>query len=417
MTEAMSWSLLAAAMDQVHNAVVITDADFSAGGPHVVFCNPAFLALTGYHRDEIVGLNLRVLQGPETDPKVIAHLRECLRLGEYFEGQTVNYRKDGTPYTVQWSISPVRDAQGTIVNYVSVQQDVSARLLAEADRDMLAEALAVVAEPVMVTDASHHLVYVNHAFEQVTGYRGDEVLGRAPRFLYEGGGEEQTYETIVARLDQGLEVREHVTLRAKDGHLMHNVHNVKPSRFSTDRAVRNVSSFTDVTDLVHVADSLREQASTDPLTGLRNRRSGEAVLQARMREFQQAGRTLSVAICDIDHFKRINDTFGHGTGDEVIVDVAWTLSTSVRDQDVAVRWGGEEFLLILVGTSIDGAVQIAERVRAGVQAVERPEVGEVTISIGVAQALDGDNVETVLSRADGALYEAKRAGRNRVHRA
>lgn len=146
--------LLAAAMDQVRNAVVITDADFTNNGPHVVFCNPAFLTLTGYDEQEIVGINLKILQGPETDPTVIAHLRECLKNNEYFEGQTINHRKDGSPYIVQWSISPVFDDAGKVTNYVSVQQDVSARLRAEFDRDMLAEALAVVADPVMVTGPS-----------------------------------------------------------------------------------------------------------------------------------------------------------------------------------------------------------------------------------------------------------------------
>lgn len=88
--------LLATAMDQVRNAVVITDADFSNNGPHVVFCNRAFLEQTGYDEGEIVGLNLKVLQGPDTDRTVIAYLRQCLERDEHFEGQTVNYRKDRT---------------------------------------------------------------------------------------------------------------------------------------------------------------------------------------------------------------------------------------------------------------------------------------------------------------------------------
>jgi diguanylate cyclase (GGDEF)-like protein/PAS domain S-box-containing protein len=408
-----STNLVQVAMEQVRNAVVITDADFSHDGPHVVMCNPAFVAMTGYGADEILGRNLRILQGPDTDPEVIARLRACLTDDTYFEGQTVNYRKDGTPYNVQWSISPVRDDSGRVTHYVSVQQDITARLRAEAERDMLAEALQVVADPVMVTDFQHRVVFVNQAFEHVTGYAADMILGQTPRVLYEGTGSEGTYEVIAVELEARRPVHEQVTIRTREGHLLHTVHSVTPNHQSDPRLARNISSFTDVTDLVRSAGELHKQATTDVMTGLSNRRAGELALQALLEE-RVSGRPLSVALCDIDHFKRVNDTYGHLVGDRVIALVAQGITTQVRGDDIAVRWGGEEFLIVLPGASLAAALRTAERVRAAIESVSDDEAGPVTISIGVTEAVAGDDGASVIKRADDALYAAKSNGRNRV---
>ncbi len=119
-----------AAFEHLYNAVVITDADFD-GGPCVRRCNPAFCTMTGYSEEELLGQSLRILQGPETDRAVIDRLSRNIRAGEFFEGSTTNYRKNGVPYIVRWNISPVRDPEGAIVAYVSIQQDITA--LSEAN--------------------------------------------------------------------------------------------------------------------------------------------------------------------------------------------------------------------------------------------------------------------------------------------
>ncbi|MFJ2982597.1 MULTISPECIES: diguanylate cyclase [unclassified Pseudomonas] len=156
---------------------------------------------------------------------------------------------------------------------------------------------------------------------------------------------------------------------------------------------------------------LNHQALTDPLTGLANRRAMDEAL----RGLQQAGQAYSVLSLDIDHFKRVNDTFGHDKGDLAIREVAQTLTEYSRAADLACRAGGEEFLLILPDTGRDAATLIAERVRQAVANNEIPVVGHITISIGVASC-DGEGIEceTVLKRADDCLYRAKESGRNRV---
>lgn len=166
--------------------------------------------------------------------------------------------------------------------------------------------------------------------------------------------------------------------------------------------------------------ALEHLATRDPLTGLHNRRSLDARLaeaQALDRRYgRQNGRVHGLLLVDIDHFKRVNDTFGHPAGDAVLREVAQLLQSSVRITDVAARFGGEEFAVLLpeLAGPLD-AVMAAEKVRTAVEAASFPEVGKLTVSVGVSLASPDDaDVQPLIARADAALYEAKRGGRNAV---
>jgi two-component system cell cycle response regulator len=167
-------------------------------------------------------------------------------------------------------------------------------------------------------------------------------------------------------------------------------------------------------------DHSLELAITDQLTGLYNRRFLFGQLAPLVQRAQCGGEAVSVMTIDIDHFKRLNDTFGHDAGDIVLRDFAVRLGTNTRPSDFACRLGGEEFVVIMPRTSGDIACLAAERLRRGICAAPFTVPGlsqslEVTVSIGVAScAGEDDSVESLLKRADEALYEAKRSGRNRV---
>ncbi|RGE45762.1 diguanylate cyclase [Comamonas testosteroni] len=156
---------------------------------------------------------------------------------------------------------------------------------------------------------------------------------------------------------------------------------------------------------------LREDVNTDPLTGLGNRRH----LEAAVTTFQRQATPFAVVAIDIDFFKKVNDSFGHDAGDQVLKQLARTMRDVSRADDVPCRVGGEEFLLLLPGAPLDAAAQVAERLRKLVQAMQLPVVGSVTISLGVAQWPESDDdIQTVFKQADAMLYVAKRSGRNRV---
>lgn len=155
-------------------------------------------------------------------------------------------------------------------------------------------------------------------------------------------------------------------------------------------------------------------ASMDTLTGVMNRRAFMKYAEREMTRATRYGHNLSLVFLDIDHFKRVNDTYGHAMGDEVIKTFVDTVKARIRDSDLLSRWGGEEFIIMTPETGINGVKHFAESVRAGIAATEFPGVGHVTCSLGVAQWKPGETFESFSSRADVALYEAKKAGRNRV---
>jgi diguanylate cyclase (GGDEF)-like protein len=160
-------------------------------------------------------------------------------------------------------------------------------------------------------------------------------------------------------------------------------------------------------------DSLREAAAHDALTGLANRARLLEALHAASQRSAREHDPLCVAMIDVDHFKQVNDSLGHASGDRVLIKVATALRATVRPYDLVARYGGEEFVVLLPGIGLDAAVRVAERMRTAVPAVTAPT--PMTISIGVAQFdVAVDDVEGLLRRADEALYQAKDRGRDRV---
>jgi diguanylate cyclase len=164
---------------------------------------------------------------------------------------------------------------------------------------------------------------------------------------------------------------------------------------------------------------LRERAYADHLTGLANRRRFDLVLEYEVAAQDGRG-PFCVVLCDIDHFKRVNDAFGHPVGDSVLQQFARLIRQNVQGKDTAARYGGEEFGLVLPMTEALGARHVAERIRQAlasrvfVVSGTRRRIGSVTASFGVAEHRPGETAQEVVARADAALYAAKRAGRNRV---
>lgn len=173
--------------------------------------------------------------------------------------------------------------------------------------------------------------------------------------------------------------------------------------------------FNDISADSDLASGREQRALIDELTGLENRKAGEQSALREIRGARRYGRPLAFVLFDVDHFKRVNDSHGHLAGDAVLREVSRCMSGLPRGGDTAVRWGGEEFLVILTGVGLDGARLFAERVRRAIEALRVGDVGQVTISAGVAElSLGEDEPGPAIARADASLYEAKSRGRNRV---
>ncbi|MBC7842041.1 MAG: diguanylate cyclase [Gemmatimonadaceae bacterium] len=294
--ESPSIEVLSAAVAHAYDAVMITDAVLDFPGPHILYVNSAFERMSGWSAAELATRTPRVMQGPDTDPATLQRLREALDSGSPFQGSAVNYRRDGSPFIMEWSISPVVGGDGRPQYFVAVQRDVTAfrRRLADAEHG----------------------------------------------------------------------------------------------------------------------------AATDGLTGLPNRRAYDARLASMLAE---PGKTVGLLAIDIDRFKSVNDSHGHGAGDSVLVEVARRMSDIARATPNALlaRTGGEEFSMLVQGVGTEHEMEaLGESMRVAIAADPISTAAitlDVTISVGAVMARPPDiKSDRLAIVADRALYRAKETGRNRV---
>lgn len=170
----------------------------------------------------------------------------------------------------------------------------------------------------------------------------------------------------------------------------------------------------DITEQKRLEQELQQAALKDPLTGLWNRRQFLHLIHSAHAQAQRYGQVYSLLLIDVDHFKDINDQHGHHKGDEGLILLAKTLESRVRDSDAVCRWGGEEFVILLPLTSLEGAVFMAESLRKTIEQISQPDFPRLTVSIGVTQCRCDEDTDAIFKRADEALYRAKFSGRNKV---
>jgi diguanylate cyclase (GGDEF)-like protein len=187
--------------------------------------------------------------------------------------------------------------------------------------------------------------------------------------------------------------------------------------FSRDRQMRNVVEMKRRLKLQELAQNMRAKATTDALTGLNNRLKFDETFAVEIARTRADGTPLALALFDLDHFKRINDTYGHQAGDKTLVKLSLLASAATRASDVLARWGGDEFVILLPDTDGHTAREVAERLRTAVRDAAFEHGDVATCTFGVAQYVAGESVEAFIARADAALYRAKSSGRDRVEMA
>jgi len=166
--------------------------------------------------------------------------------------------------------------------------------------------------------------------------------------------------------------------------------------------------------LCKLVDELKRRMGTDGLTNTYNRVKFNEIIKGDLGRARRYKRPLSLSIFDIDDFKRINDTFGHIVGDSVLITIANMARKNVRETSYLFRWGGEEFVILLPETTLEGAKIQAERIRKEIADHEFEQVGRVTVSFGLTQYREGDTADSFLKRADEAMYKVKTSGKNRI---
>lgn len=276
-------------------------------------------------------------------------------------------------------------------------------------------------------DDDRRITYWNKGAERLTGYTASEVTGRFCRenileHVDEWGNKlcDLSLCPAAKTIGDGCIREEELYLHHKKGHRVPVSIRVSPILDPGGRIIGAVEVFSDNTSRVEarqMIEELQRMALLDPLTEVGNRRYAELNLRARMNEIRRYGWPFGVLFIDIDHFKRINDLFSHDIGDRILKMMARTLSNSVRSFDLICRWGGEEFLAIIVNVNRDSLYLVAEKLRL---MIERSSITHdsriimATISIGATMASQEDTWEELVSRADRLMYQSKEKGRNRT---
>lgn len=365
---------------------------------------------------------------PDQHAGAITNFRRALS-GESFSMIREYPTLDGEGMTLDLSYGPIRDETGTILGLSIIMRDATERLRAEeALRESEARFRALVESSLqgVLIHTGFTPVFANEAFVRIFRFESvDEILaaGSVLDFLAEDrrASARSVHESLLRGERESFSVRHQE--RCRDGSMVWVEAILRRIEWGGVPAVQ--VTIIDVTDQVRYETQLeaershyQQQATVDELTGLYNRRHFITEVEEQIRRARTLGVPLSLFMFDIDHFKRINDSLGHAAGDQALRIIPSVCEQVLRKSDVIGRIGGEEFAVVLPRTSLPEAKAVAERLREAMSATEVSADGRqfrMTASFGLA-ALDdaGETVDSLLKRADEALYEAKAAGRNRV---
>ncbi|WP_210545535.1 diguanylate cyclase domain-containing protein [Rhodoferax sp. PAMC 29310] len=269
-------------------------------------------------------------------------------------------------------------------------------------------------EGVLVADAEHNIVRVNKPFTDISGYDEAEVLGKNPRFLSSGRHSLAFYQAIWRTIESEGNWSGEIWRRHKNGDDYPEWTTIAALRDQDGRITHYVGSFSDLTDAKAAENKIERLLNFDALTGLANGTQLRARTDQSIAIMQRAGEPLSMLLIGIDHFKSINDTFGHQIGDEMLIEVAHRLNASIREQDIVARIGGKEFFLVLLNTPANGAEHMARKILSTLAETCRLSSHDLspTATIGVACfPANGRDFETLFKSAEIALHSAQINGR------
>lgn len=382
------------------------------------YVNDAYPTTTGYDRESFIGTTPSLLKSGEHIKEDYTALWRTILSGYVYHGIIKNKRKDGTFYYEEKTITPIRLEEGKISHFVSTGKDITDKVLTEKALQESEYLFKTLAESSLtgIFMYQESYVYVNHAFEEMTGYTAEELsLMQTADIIHP-----EDRELIRSRIQQRLagtlkESRSYNELRIlrKDGTCRWVYATIASILYRNN--IAGLGTMIDISERKELERQLEKLATTDKLTSLLNRTRFDEIAEREMACVERYKTPLSLILFDIDYFKKVNDQFGHDTGDSVLIQLAKIGIEMLRTTDIFIRWGGEEFLILCPHSDEEQAYLLAQRLR---EKVEQSSFacGSVTISGGVTQYIPNEAMEYTIKRADLALYEAKKAGRNRMEK-
>jgi diguanylate cyclase (GGDEF)-like protein/PAS domain S-box-containing protein len=321
--------------------------------------------------------------------------------------------------SVRTDITPIKEAQLVLERSRDDLERLVQRRSGElAEREKVLRSVTNAAQDaVIMVDHGGGVSYWNPAAEQMFGYAEDEVIGKnLHELIVPEHYRERAYKGFsqFVASGEGPAIGRTSVFQARHRTGREFPVDISLSAIQLGGKWNAVGIVRDATERVQTEERLRQLATTDTLTGICNRRRFDEVLAAEIERTSRFSSPLSLILFDIDHFKRINDSYGHQAGDRVLTQLALAVGDMIRTTDMLARWGGEEFAILMPGSDIDAGRVLAEKLRMMLEKQHFPDVGHVTSSFGVAEHVRGENSDALIKRVDRCLYHAKASGRNRV---
>jgi len=322
---------------------------------------------------------------------------------------TKEKRFDGTDMIIEGDYIVIRNSEGKIKGHFGVQRDVTNEREAEKQLERYIE---IVDKNVITsqTDLDGNIIYASKAFAEISGYTVEELMGENHNIVKHPDMENNIFKEMWAEISKDNTWHGEVKNLKKGGGFYWVDTNIYPLFDSLDKKYGYMAVRQDITDKKRI----EEISITDKLTEIFNRSKLDEALHEEFERFNRYENEFSLILFDIDHFKSVNDNYGHLTGDYVLKTLAGIVKEHIRNIDILGRWGGEEFLIISPNTDISGAETLAEHIRETIEEYSFDEVNKITCSFGVASIKNAEDTDDLLKKVDTVLYESKENGRNRV---
>ncbi|MDP2850311.1 MAG: diguanylate cyclase [Sulfuricurvum sp.] len=401
-------------VDVVDTGITITDP--SLPDNPLIYVNRAFTETTGYSAEDALGRNCRFLREPEPQQPALGAVYEALKNAKSCEVELRNFTKEGKLFHNLLNITPMFDTNNKLKYFIGVQHDISHQKQNEeklAKQALYIQSILDAQENIVYVTENSSIIYANQPFFDFFAVASLEDFLQhdsciCGRFL-------QTDLTFTPSSIEGKMWIHEILALEKSKRIVAMKSPSNEKRFFS-LAVKELVSDRYIITLNDISQSLlrelflKNKAYHDPLTGALNRQ----YFYDYYDENRQNITSLGIIMIDLDYFKKINDTYGHGIGDDVLKQVAESIQNSIRNDDTLIRWGGEEFILLINTAKKSQLISISEHIRRSVSEIVFESIPSITASLGATLLLEGESFKTVIERADQALYSAKANGRNRI---
>ncbi len=394
-------------LDQIEDSVVTTDL---LG--YITGWNGGAERLFGYTPEEAIGQNILFLYADEDEEETAA---DPFLSGER-EMVVQRRKKSGEIFWASVTLSVARDRNDNPVALIGYARDITERLKKEESLRLYGRIFENSGEGILVTDANEAIVAVNRAFVDITGFSADEVMGKTPRLFRSGRHDKEFFSEMWRELREHGQWQGEIWDRHKNGAIFPKWATISTVKDEKGNVTHYFSTFSDISERVAAEERIRQLAFYDTLTGLPNRATLYNLLEQALVVARRNGDAGAIMFIDLDRFKYVNDTLGHGAGDELIRRVSARFKTCLRASDVIARLGGDEFVVALIDIAKpDDAAVVANKIMAIFASPFLIDGHEISISASIGISVypgDGLSVEDLIKNADIAMYRAKDQGRS-----